>query len=854
MKQHPQTLYCSSSWRIRAAVPVLFLCSGVSGLIYEVAWARSLTIVLGNTVFAVSTVLTAFMVGLALGGIIGGRAADRVRNPLLLYAVLEATIGVSAYLLTQVLDQTCPVYLALHAWLHDCQVMLYGARYMFAFCLLAVPTTLMGMTLPVLSKFVTDRERSLGLNIGRLYAVNTLGAAVGCWGAGFVLIGTIGLKPTVSFAASLNIVVGLCAWYLGKLARRSKAEAETIPEAAAGGQRLPARHRALVAGAFAVSGFAALGYEVVWTRILVWYLGNSVYAFSMMLTTFLVGIALGSLCCSQLVDRSRRLTLGFGLIHVGIGIYVLFSIYVFARYAVSAAANPVTSPAWWGDPWRKLFKSAAVMLPPTFLMGAAFPVAGRLYIAGLGRLGRGLGTLYACNTIGAALGATAAGFLLMPRIGLQNSLVLLLLLNLCTGLALCCVERRIGRRLRRLVVGALAAVTGLGLLGMPADAFRRKHELSGEGALLYYNEDVIGTVTVRQVGSDLALLIDNLDVAGTSVGCVNSHKALGHFPMLLHPNPEIVYVLGFGGGGTTYAIGTYPTVKQIDATELSQSVLDVAPLFREINHDVMSDPRLHLEVTDGRYYLVTARRIYDVISVDLLWPQTAGAGSLYTREFYQLCHRSLRDDGLMAEWLHPDFIPPAYLGVILRTVGQVFQHTYLWWSRQQEHLLLVATKRPLQIDFEDLSRRMQHPPTHADLQEWGLTDAADFATHFITAGDVLAEAGGGPSLINTDDLPVIEFKLPLCGWGARLPNHETLAEMRQSVLPLLTGVDAEQREQLLLYERSNARLQRAFTAFFTERYGEAEALARQALAIQPGNREAMDLIELAQGHLASAGR
>jgi len=838
--------------RIRTVVLLLFFCSGVSCLIYEVVWTRLLTVILGNTVFAVSTVLTGFMAGLALGSLFGGRLIDRNRRPLLVYALLEIAIGLLGLLLWAVLNQTGPVYVWIHTSLSAHPLLLYVARYVFSFCLLAIPTTLMGATLPVLSKFVVDSEWGVGLNLGRLYALNTLGAAVGCYTAGFVLIGNIGIGATVRAASALSIAVGglalLCQRQVGPAAPATSAQPVEI--AASGRTRSPLR--LLILAAMAVSGFAALGYEVLWTRLLTVYLGNSVYAFATMLTAFLTGLALGSLVFSGFVDRRRRLITGLGIIEAGIGLCVLLSIYMLGWHAESLRSLVEPEPEWQGTGIR-FMKAFALMLVPTFLMGAAFPVAGRIYVTNFQRLGRSVGELYTWNTLGAILGAAVAGFALIPILGLQASLVVLLCLNLLAAAALCAADPAVQRKTRFLLPAALAATAGVALVAMPRDVFRQMHEaLAYPAKLVYLKEDLLGTVAVREKGSDRTLLIDNLEMAGNDESFLSSQKSLGHLPMLLHPNPQEVYVLGFGGGGTAGAISTYPEVRRIDATELSRAVVDVAGMFRDINHDVLSDPRLHLEVNDGRHFLLTARRTYDVISVDLLWPQTAGAGSLYTKEFYQLCHRRLNDDGIMVEWLHPGFIPTPYLQMVLRTIRAVFPHTSLWWARRQEHLLVIASKAPLRVDAQRLARRMSRPATQRDLAEAHLDEPAAFLSYFIAADEALAEFVAGSDWLNTDDLPLIEYKLPFYSGYAAPENLRATRRIQSSVLPLLERASAEQKQRIRICQHSNDLLYDAIIAFHDGDPGRAVLKCRQALQLNPDNDDAKHV--LVQIHLAFTGR
>ena len=430
----------------------------------------------------------------------------------------------------------------------------------------------------------------------------------------------------------------------------------------------------------------------------------------------------------------------------------------------------------------------------------------------------------------------------MPILGLANSLVVLLCLNLCIGIVLCAAEHAMARKRVFILVTALAVMTGFGLAKMPRNVFRHIYEVSVSlypgNKLIYYKEDVVGTVTVEEMRGHRRMLIDNLDVAGTSHTFLSSHKSLGHLPMLLHPNPQTVFVLGFGGGGTAYAISTYPEVERIDSAELSRSVVEAAPMFTAINHNVMSDPRLSLEVTDGRHFLLTTQRMYDVISVDLLWPQTAGSGSLYTKEFYELCHQRLNDDGLMVEWIHYGFVSKPYLQTILRTIRDVFPYTSLWSTRRQEHLLVVASKAPLRIDFQRLARRMNNPATQRDLAEDYLGEPAAFVNYFIADGKALARFVQGSDLVNTDNLPLIEYKLPRVTSSGPLDNLQAIVGIKQSVLPLLENVSDKQKERLLVWEQSFKLVLSSLIAFHTGNPELAIARCREALRLNPDDQDA----------------
>jgi len=788
----------------RGTVYLLFLVSGVSGLVYEVVWTRMLTVVFGNTVFAVSTVLAAFMTGLALGSFLFGRAVDRRGNPLRVYALLEMGIALSAVLLTALLWHINPATVWVQRALSDNALLLILARYLVSFSLLIVPSTLMGGTLPVLSKFVVEHESSLGRHVGGLYALNTLGAAAGCYAAGFLFIGRIGLNRTVAIAVFLNLCVGVLAWWLGARAvmtekpkRVSPAEARVGSEAEGG--RAARSLRRLVLCAMALSGFAALGYEVVWTKGLTFALGNSVYAFASMLTTFLIGLAVGSILCSWLVDRAKRLVAVLGGVEAGIGVYGIVCVHLFAYMLKS----DVSTPAGWAMPAGTGFLRAfLIMLFPTLLMGATFPLAARIYTADVRQVGRGVGNVYSFNTVGALLGSVATGFVLVPLLGLQDSMAVLGLINIVLGLTLCAAEPRMRRRAKTICLAAILGASVLVLWATPDDMFRRVFEKGKR--FIYYKEEVSGTVWVKEVGPYLRLLVDRRDVAGTNLRTFDSQKILGHLPMLLHPNPKRVFVLGFGAGGTCYSMSTHPEVERIDSAEFCPAVVEAAELLPEINHGILQHPKLHLVINDGRNFLLTSDATYDVISVDLLYPDTAGTGSLYTKEFYEICRRSLKGDGIMAEWLPPHLLSMRDMKIILKTCQSVFAHTAVWWSPYYNCLMLIASPKALELDFLRVAERMDYPTVRRDLGEIHITNPYALAGYFVASDEALAAYAGDVDILNTDDLPVIEYSAPRAR-NDEMEIRRTLLYMQQPIVPFLTNLGKTREES----DRARARLRAA---------------------------------------------
>lgn len=836
----------------RLILLALFFFSGTSSLIFEVVWIRQLTTLLGNTVFAVSTVLTAFMAGLALGSYLGGRKIDQGYDPLRVYGFLEIGVGATGLLLTVALGQTGPLSVWFHQALAGTPALLVVSRHVFCFILLFVPTTMMGATLPVLGKRVVESETIVGLSMGRLYALNTFGAATGCFLAGFFLIGSIGLLRTAVGAATVSLTVG-CLALLTRFRLKPAPDVDVdAPEVSPARPWSPVGR--LILAAFALSGFASLGYEVVWTRLLTRFLGNSVYAFSAMLTTFLVGLALGSLVLSPFVDRIKRRIAVLGAVEIGLALFVFLSLGVFSWCLESIVAYASPFPAW-DAPLGRFLRSFLLLLVPTFLMGTTFPLAARAYVSDLASLGRNVGVLYSWNTLGAILGAAVTGFVLLPILGTADTMVVLAWLNLFIGAGLLLAEPRMGLRHRAVGAAVVLCIALVTSAGLPTDVFPRMHQVSIPGSkLIHFEEDVLGAVTVSEQAGELFMRMDGLDLAGTDLMYESSARALGHLPMLLHPDPQSAFVLGFGGGATTYAISTYPEVRRIDGAELSPAVLAVAPLFEEINNSILDDPRVDIQITDGRHALLTAERSYDVITVDLLWPQTAGTGSLYTKEFYEICHRRLSEDGVLVEWLHPGFIPPEYLKTIIRTMRSVFPHVSLWTTRRTYHLVLAGSKAPFRVDYDHFAQRMAHPPTRRDLAGVGIHDAANMASFFVAHTEVLDGFVAGSDDLNTDDLPLVEYGLPQFQGSAVMDNRRELATLYTPPTTVFSGLEDDEKRTLEAYGEAVKRINE-WVLLWDEGYRTAAGeKIRQAARIAPKHLESREAYTIHLARQRSTGR
>jgi spermidine synthase len=754
---------------------ILFFLSGICGLVYEVVWSRMLALVMGNTVFAVSTVLAAFMGGLALGSWLLGHLADRYRQPLFLYGLLECSLGAYCLLLPVLLEAMVPLYRILYRATEEFPSFLTPAQFFFSGLLIMVPSTLMGGTLPVLTKFFLKQDDRVGSTAGRLYAVNTVGAVLGTLAAGFVLIPEIGVRASLFGAAGINLAIGVVALLMACLWERGDPPLATRRLLLRPGDS-PVGEAWTVLLVFSASGAAALIYEVAWTRTLSLMMGPSVYAFSLMLGAFILGLALGSFWLSRIVDRIKNPMPLFSLLQWGVAFSSLAFIPLMnlmpgiVRDALRASGGSFLKV--------QLFNAGvafAVMLIPATFLGAAFPIAVKLYSRSMEAVGKRLGALFAGNTVGAVVGSLAAGFFLIPVFGLQRTLLAAAFLNAVLGGYL--LVRSGGLRKRQKV--ALLAVTAsvfiiivliipswsrLNLASGPYKYFYRDEASAqarlGSASLLYYREGVTGTVAVLEVNNKRVLSISGKVDATSGITDMMTQLLIGHIPMLIHPEAKDVLVIGLASGVTLGAVANY-AVEKMDAVEISYEVKEAAAFFSDINDEVLRDPRVDLMIRDGRNHLLLTDRLYDVIISEPSNPWMAGIGNLYTREFFDLARRRLHPGGIMVQWIEAYHMPNSILKSVIQTYHSVFPYVDLWVSDPADpgDVILLGSAVPMTMDVERMKRRLSMEGVREDLIQAGSYQWWQVMQRLIANVPALTEAVRDAP-VHTDDRPFMEFELP----------------------------------------------------------------------------------------------
>ncbi|HEX6323135.1 MAG TPA: fused MFS/spermidine synthase [Vicinamibacterales bacterium] len=731
--------------------PLLLLLYGLSGaaaLVYQVLWVRLLGLTFGVTVYAAATVLASFMAGLAAGSALGGRLADRARNPLWTFGLIELGAGITALASPVLLGAVQALFIRWHPGTSEGDVRLTLLRFFLSAIVLIVPAMLMGATLPVIVR-AARAYAGHAARLGVLYGTNTIGAMTGTLAAGLWMVPALGMTRSFLLAAGLNAAIGLTAILASRRAVAAAVSTGDDLQSSLSDLQLPRRWA--IAAIVLLSGFVALALEVVWFRVLAAIiLRPTTYAFTIMLAAVLAGIGLGSYVAGLILRRTRRWGLWLAAAEIGTGVLALLSFRGMAWSFDVMRWSEEFIARYLPDHLAPLLVGTFVSIfPAALMMGIALPIALAAWTAGgAGHPGRRLGDVYALNVAGSIAGSLAGGFVLLPWLGSHRSLVLLSLLMIAGAfLLLTGLERR---------WQAVLAASGIALGTLGAATLPDLNEVVlplryGDAETLWRKEGIQTTVTV-QAGSPRVLLLNGLHQANDSAGMVAFHKHLALLPLALHPNPRTFLSVGLGGGATPGGASEYPGL-DVDVVELSSAVVEGASFFSHVNNDVLRQPRVRVMVGDGRTHLMVTRRRYDVVTADAILPTYAGAGAMYSADYYRLVKKVLTPSGIVAQWIAPT--GTEQWKMLVRTFLSVFPEATLW-SRS----ILIGGHGPLRIDPGAIAIKESDARLMALLGRDGTLPLDTLLTRMTAGPDELrAFVGEGPIL--TDDRPRVEYFLSL---------------------------------------------------------------------------------------------
>ncbi len=729
---------------------VCFFLSGFAGLVYEVSWIRKASLVFGSTTFAVSTILAVFFLGLACGSYLFGRIGQRTLQPLRLYALIEVGLGLFVIASPYLFDFTESLYGPIYRALAGHAIILFVVRGMLVSLVILPPTILMGSTLPLFCRQFVRSDARVAHSVGLLYGVNTLGAAVGCVAAGLLLLPTLGLQLTVQFGAVLNILCGIAIGLLPitknqppQLHRDSK---QPERQRKISTERFTAAQVPIAVLFFSV-GFVVLGSEVLWTRYLrLLTRQNNAHIYTLTLTVVLVGIVLGSLLASRLFDRSTPRARYFGLFQILTGLSVL---------------TVMTLPhTFWADVKNELGMYFILLLPPTVLSGASFPLAVRMVVEDASRASIGTGRMAAINTLGGILGSLLVGFVGLPIFGIKFSLLFITGVSLLTGFAAWFwIDKTFSPLFRG---GAVAGALLLWLCipfttgtQIPADF------LADDRQLVAFREGVDGDLAVIRRDEEWIEL--EIDRWWQGSNLKNQQVVGAHIPMLLHPNPKSVLVVGTGTGQTPSRFLMYD-IDRLDCVDIEPTLFEF--IRGHFDSKWMDDKRVKLISEDGLNYLNHSDAMYDLIAIEVGQIFRPGIAFFYTVDFYHRSRQRLRPGGLLTQLVSiPSLTTDQFQGVV-KTFLDAFPQSFLWYN-SSDLLLIGLNDTDFKLSRTTLKRLSSNEAVHRDLRYtfWGgpqhwLNQLPVFLGGYLAGPRELADLALGARLYR-DDLPVLDYATSL---------------------------------------------------------------------------------------------
>jgi len=828
----------------------LFL-SGLSSLTYELLWIKQLKLVFGGTLYAISAVLCAFMTGLALGAWLISKYMHhpRLKNvgKIKLYGILEGAIGLYGLLFPFLLKAIGPLYPSLVSLAGGSDLLLHFLEFLLSTVLMLPSTFMMGATLPVIGSWSIDDRSRIFSNLSFLYSLNTFGAVAGCLYTQFVATPILGIQGATYTAVGLNSLIFLLCW------RWKEPSAESVHPTPKRKEKKPRKETceeqpSRVLGfvlliIFAYSGMVSLASEILWTRILVFPLGSSLFSFTVILATFLFGIALGSLVAKKLLGDSQWI-LKFLCVELAIGVFCLLLFPVLDQLThltlqADSLFYDIDNTGWKTAAVRSLI-AFGLMFLPTLGFGLVFPLANHIHFSLFGSIPRTLGNSYAVNTVGAIVGTLITPFLLIPWLGIQQSLFLLYSLLVLLALTGWVIHRgasplRWAGTLSSgiiLLAGAYAWATprvDITQLGKNNLARIEINAATENLKMLDYKEGNFSTLSVIEDTRNGArtLYIDGFSTATskTSVGGSAYMQAMGWVPMMLHPNPQRALVMCFGTGNTLGTVARFPGV-EVDGVEIDRNVLALANWFTDSNHDVLNRNNVHLQIQDARNFIQWTRQKYDVITLEPMSPVQAGVNNLYSREFYDYARERLNPGGLMMQWLPLHLVGPEDAWSIIKTFQSSFPHVTVWNSFLTRIVLLVGSNEPLKLNPLQFEQRMRNPEIKKMAEQIGVFSYLDFLDFYLTDGDPLAALLEEIPRI-TDDLPLLEHSPANLVPPLKQQTDETffnLLRFRVGRFPAMEGAGSEK----ILLERSLAMRTAQRLSIFSQRYlGPGHALFRE---------------------------
>jgi spermidine synthase len=730
------------------ALVLIFFLSGIAGLTFEALWFRLAGLSLGNSVWSASLVLAAFMAGLTLGNGLVARFHHRIARPVRLYALLEIAIGIGGFGAVLVLPRLTTAFGPLFATMADTPWALNAARLGIAFAMLVLPTTAMGATLPVLTDALSRSNPNFGANLGRLYGWNTLGAMLGAICAEALLVRWFGVASTGLIALTLNLAAGLIALRLSKAH-----EPPSAAPRAAHRPRLSARaYRYLVVGL--LSGAVMLALEVVWFRFLLLTYAGTALGFAVMLTVVLAGIGLGGLAAGRLARRDEHSHRWLPHVTALSGALVVLTYYGFDLFTKGQMTDVPALPVFVGY-------ATFLMLPVSFLSGAAFTMIARAVKEDLGASMRAAGTAALWNTVGATAGSLCGGFVLLPSLGMERSLFALAAVYVATALLVPNMTAARGdwvARSRQAAIGGAAACLLLFPFGLMERSFFKIVERALPGQTLiatregltetirYYRRDVLGAPHAYR------LVTNGYSMSGTDVLAKRYMKLYVYLPIALRSETRDALLISFGVGSTAKALTDSAGLRHIDVVDISREILEMSSVVFADGENPLRDERVSVHVEDGRFFLGTTERKYDLITSEPPPPKVAGVVNLYSREYFHSIRAHLTPGGYATYWLPVHQLQPLDTLAVIKAFCDAFEDCSLWNGGGLEWMLMGSNGAKGRVSTETFSAQWRDERVRTELVALGFESPEQMGSLFMSDAAELAALTDGVAPV-TDNYP-----------------------------------------------------------------------------------------------------
>ncbi|MFT4577981.1 MAG: spermidine synthase [Nitrospinales bacterium] len=838
----------TSQSRINLIAYACLFASGMATLVYELIWFRYLTLIFGATLYALSAVLCAFMLGLAGGAWGMGRILAKgngSKRLILWYGIFEGLIGLYALsfpLGLELLEKIYPLVLPADG---QAGLGLHIMEFLLGTLLMLPATLLMGATLPLVSCWaVGDERRQVFSTVSLLYGWNTMGAVFGCLFTQFFAIQLWGVQGAIRFGVLLNVLVFLVCFVCGRIFYQVEPPSSSVKQEnnSSTTDEDTGSINLLIFVMFAYSGMASLSSEILWTRILVFPMGTTLFSFALILATFLSGIALGSLVARRLLGESNWI-LKFILIEISIGLVCIGILPLLENLTEWTSLADQFFYSIENSQEKTLFIrflfAFGLMFIPTFGFGLLFPLANHIYSFRLQAVSKSIGNVYSINTLGGVLGTILTTFVFIPLFGIRLSIYLIYAVLILFGVFALAKYRKQNPVLISalvlvvLIVGKTVFVPQIetGKSGVHNLARLEINVPEERIKLLDYKEGEFSTISVVEDTESGArtIYLDGFSTATVSRSFSGSTymQAMGFVPMVLHPEPKNVLVIGFGTGNTLGIASLFPNAN-VHGVEIDKNVLKFSKWFSDWNHDVLKRPNTKMFIQDGRAFLRWSKTRYDVIIMEPMSPLQAGVVNLYSKEFYELALDHLEEDGILVQWLPLHLVGREDARSITQTFNNVFPESSVWNSFLTRIVLLVGSREKVNIDRKLFDTKLKNPELKKVAEEMKVMSFLDFADFFITDGNRLSAFLANAGEIS-DDRPILEFStvslLPPLKWE----TDEVFLNMlrhRINQSPPVTGMTLQERE---VFDRDFKLRTAQRLAVFSRRYQGpgAEAFARR---------------------------